>query len=101
MVPCLLGGEEPGINLFLHIGMVGGQLAKGAVAQQVNPGITNVANDPAPVPDDEAGGRRSHPLLVRLLERAVVDGPIGRHQRFTHALGRDGPADVAQAREIA
>ena len=51
MIARLLGRQEPGVDLLLHVRVILGQLHQRAVTQQVHAGVADLSDEVTAVPD--------------------------------------------------
>src|SRR5690606_19978212 len=70
------------VYLLLDVGVVLGELDERTLAHQVHARGANLPDGVAFVGDDQGGNSSAHALLVRLLHRAAVDGPVGGSYGF-------------------
>ena len=101
VVPRLLRGEEAGVHLLLHVGVVLGDLPELPVAHEVHTRVSDMADDPATASHEETRCGRAHALLVGLYYRALVNGAVGLTQRGGHARQRLHSGKVTEFRQLA
>jgi hypothetical protein len=86
VIACLLRREHTRVHLLLHVGVILRELPERAVAEEIDARIADVSDEIATAVQHQHRGRGAHPLLVRLQQRALIDGHVGVTQRVGNPL---------------
>jgi hypothetical protein len=100
MTPCLLRGEQSGVDLLLHQRVILGELAHLTLPDQIDPRIAHVSNDVPRFREKKRGDRASHAELVAFRAGSLVDCAVRVAKRPRNPSVRVRGFQIVQVRQV-